>query len=127
MDKSLLNFCSYVFSLLLKCLDLESISIYFKLICSVFLSKQKTSIVTESFNSLQDAINTRPIDKNEIKKMVSQHFKEATIHQQVCEENNITNNENSRRNSMINKSKNKFTIADSSPFTKHFKDIEKTF
>jgi hypothetical protein len=26
---------------------------------------------------------------------------------------------------MINKSKNKLTIADSSPFTKHFKDIEK--
>ena len=68
VDKSLLSFCLYVFSLLLNCLDLESISIDFKLICSVFLSKQKTSIVTESLNSLQDAINTRPIDKNEIKK-----------------------------------------------------------
>jgi hypothetical protein len=87
--------------------------------------KTKTSIVTESLNSLQDAINTSPIEKNEIKKMVSQHLKKAIIHQQVSKENNITNNENSIRNSMINKSKNKLTIADSSPFTKHFKDIEK--
>jgi hypothetical protein len=64
--------------------------------------KTKTSIVTESLNSLQDAINTSPIEKNEIKKMVSQHLKKAIIHQQVSKENNISNNENSIRNSMIN-------------------------
>ena len=116
VDKSMISFCSYLFSLLINCLDLDSISIYFKLICYALLSKRKTDRVTTSLNALQEGINTRPIDKNEIKKMVALHLKEPTIQKAVAL--NITTK------SIIENNIKKKTIANSSPFTQHFKEIE---
>jgi hypothetical protein len=114
------SFCSYLFSLLINCLDLDSISIYFKLICRVFLTKLKTKDVIESLNALHDEINTRPIDKNDIKKMVALNLKQNHLLKP-----NTTDIEINKRKSVKKIIQKNSTISESSPFTQHFKEIEK--
>ena len=115
VNKSMLAFCSYLFSLLVNCLDIESISMYFKLICKVFLYEKKSVFVIESLNALQEAISCRPTDKNEIKKLVENHLKTT----------NFEDIANKKAESIVKgKEKKTRTIADNSPFTKHFENIK---
>ena len=122
VDKSILSFCAYLFRLLVNCLD--SISIYFKLICQVFLLKYKTQDVIESLNALQDGISTRHIDKKDIKRMVSLHLKQKNIQKPISAAAETTNIEISKKSKNKNNKKDS-TILDKSPFTQNFKDIKR--
>ena len=88
------------------------------------MGKTQYEDVIESLNALQDGTSTRPIDKNDIKRMVSLHLKQKNIQKPISASADTTDMEISKKLKNKNKKKDS-TIADKSPFTQHFKDIQR--
>ena len=113
-DKIIITFATYCFSLLVNCLDLDTITSYFKLICIVFLSKTITIETKEKLDALEELLTERPIDKKEIKMIISKC--NLSI---VDTDNGAIIKEKPKEK----RKKPPATIKEKSPFTEHFRNI----
>lgn len=128
------KYACFCFSLLLNSTHLVHSSEIFRLICIVFLSKNKTKLVVESINEISKLLAEQP-DYDLIEKTINKDFKSFNTCEE--EENNSSissngSNESETDNSSDEEEENKIkvqakrltTIKGLSPFTDHYRKIK---
>ena len=110
IDRTIHQFCCFLFSLLLNARSLATMKHFFKLICIVFVSRTATLEVAESLDELRSSIVERKIDESKIVKIIEE------VEEKKKRESKI-------RTESQKKSERKKTIKDASPFTSIFNDI----